>query len=176
MTQQSAPTVQPTGAQVQEALQAFVEQEMQRFAGNLELARSVYRGAPALVKAAHYPKEWLPWFRKACNSVPDDKEIDKAPTIEELRESKLPDAIEAAKRWADREAGKQPGPAIDHDAKDIGQFAHQLAVARLMWREHPELVIADSIPPELVNAYREEFSGEIEDVGLFDECMRVEAR
>lgn len=64
----------------------MMEQELQRFAGNLQLARTMFRACPDLVTAKHYPPEWMPFFQEAHDHKPSDGEVESVPNLKLFRQ------------------------------------------------------------------------------------------
>jgi hypothetical protein len=99
---------QPTPEQIEEALKLWIGDEVRQFACDLEIARRVYRSNPELVKPKRYPEPWRTMFIEAYDGeIPNDRGTQKAPSIERLRKTALPDAIETATAWANKEEATQ---------------------------------------------------------------------
>jgi hypothetical protein len=62
----------------------LTEGELERFAGNLQLARTMYRARPDLVTARHYPSELAPFFREGYGHNPSDTERESVPSLERV--------------------------------------------------------------------------------------------
>src|SRR5271155_4633444 len=64
--------------------------EVETFVGNLQNARSVYRGCPELVTAKRFPEQWRQAFRQFYKEVPSDHETQKPPSLKILTEELTP--------------------------------------------------------------------------------------
>lgn len=64
----------------------LMEQELHCFAGNLQLARTMFRACPDLVTAKQYPPEWAPFFQEVNGHKPSDQEVESVPNLEKYRQ------------------------------------------------------------------------------------------
>lgn len=94
----------PTAEQIEEALGRWVKGDVDQFNYNLEIARRVYRSNLKLVQAPSYPEPWRTLYIESNEGqAPSDRDTEKAPSIAQLRKQHLPQAIETATLWANKE-------------------------------------------------------------------------
>lgn len=93
----------PTPEQIEEALHHSVDNEIDQYLCELEIARRVYRSNPELVVSKAFPEPWLTLYAHLHEGrLPDDHDTQEAPTIVGLRKKLLPIAIQVADGWANK--------------------------------------------------------------------------
>jgi hypothetical protein len=96
---------QPTGEQIEEALQPLIEERMEQFAVRLAIAREFYKKHRPLVTAPKFPKRYAASYegskhnksgRPMTTFVSVDEPAEKAPTDASLRKELLGEARKIA--------------------------------------------------------------------------------
>jgi hypothetical protein len=103
---------EPTAEQIKETLQRYVDNELDQFNAHLEIARRIWRGNRKLVESPRYPEPWRAIAVKSDGAAPIDREIEIAPTVEQLRKRGLRIATEIATKHANAPDG-QLSPATN---------------------------------------------------------------